>query len=152
MLRAREHRQTVTLRRVQGTVRFFGRHPWLLRYGQQRWVARRELRRARVWVRVVGRELAETRASLRPRPVSAQAVICAVFGPYCSQAVRVASCETGGTFSVSASNGQYLGLFQMGDYARSRYGHGSDPWTQARAAFAYFVASGRDWSPWECKP
>jgi hypothetical protein len=66
VLRQREHRQTMTLHRVTGTVRFFGRHPWLLRYGRQRWVARRELRRARVWVRVVGRELAETRLALRP--------------------------------------------------------------------------------------
>lgn len=78
--------------------------------------------------------------------------IYAVFGPYGSQAVAVARCETGGTFSVYARNGQYLGLFQMGDYARSRYGHGWNPWAQARAAHRYYVDSGRDWSPWQCRP
>ena len=73
-----------------------------------------------------------------------------VFGPYASEAHRVVSCESG--HNPSAVNGQYLGLFQMGSYARSAYGHGPDPLTQAKAAYAYFMASGRDWSPWACKP
>lgn len=73
-----------------------------------------------------------------------------VFGRYAAEALRVSSCESGRR--TWASNGQYLGTFQMGDYARSLYGHGSDALTQARAAHAYFVASGRDWSPWSCKP
>jgi hypothetical protein len=80
---------------------------------------------------------------------------CGKSNSYCgasSEAWSVARCETGGTMSVWANNGQYLGLFQMGDYARSRYGHGRDPWTQARAAHRYYVDSGRDWSPWTCKP
>lgn len=84
----------------------------------------------------------------KPPPVTE--VICKVFGPYCSQALEVADCESG--FYVWASNGQYLGLFQMGDYARGRYGHASHAWGQARAAYRYFVDSGRDWSPWACKP
>ena len=79
-------------------------------------------------------------------------VIKLVFGRYGDQAVRVAGCETGGTFSVWARNGQYLGLFQMGSYARSLYGHSWNAWGQARAAYQYFVDSGRDWSPWSCKP
>jgi hypothetical protein len=78
--------------------------------------------------------------------------ICSVFGRHCSQALRVAYCETGGTYSVYARNGQYLGLFQMGSYARARYGHSWNAWGQAQAAYRYFVASGRDWSPWACKP
>jgi hypothetical protein len=78
--------------------------------------------------------------------------IRAVFGQYGDQAVAVARCETGGTFSVYARNGQYLGLFQMGDYARSAYGHGWTALEQARAAHRYFVASGSDWSPWQCRP
>lgn len=78
--------------------------------------------------------------------------ICDVFGRYCQEAINVAACETGGTFSTSAQNGQYLGLFQMGDYARSRYGHSGSALGQARAAYRYFVDSGRDWSPWACKP
>jgi hypothetical protein len=80
---------------------------------------------------------------------------CGRSNTYCyagAEAWSVAYCETGGTFSVWASNGQYLGLWQMGSYARSRYGHGRDPWTQARAAHRYYVDSGRDWSPWTCKP
>lgn len=85
--------------------------------------------------------------SLNSNPQNA---ICHVFGPYCSQALAVARCES--NFYVGATNGQYLGLFQMGNYARSRYGHGYDALTQARAAYAYFRDSGYDWSPWECKP
>lgn len=82
----------------------------------------------------------------------AKRAIYATFGGYASQAMRVSYCETGGTYSVWARNGQYLGLFQMGSYARSRYGHANNAWGQARAAYRYFVDSGRDWSPWSCKP
>lgn len=77
--------------------------------------------------------------------------ICEVFGDrYCGQALRVAWCES--RLDTRARNGQYLGLFQMGFSERRRYGHGSDALTQSRAAFKYFVASGKDWSPWSCKP
>ena len=98
----------------------------------------------------IARELAQTRQQLAGNlsPVSA---ILHVFGPYGAQAVEVARCETGGTFSVYARNGQYLGLFQMGDYARSTYGHSWTPIGQARAAYAYFRDAG-GWGPWECKP
>ena len=81
-----------------------------------------------------------------------------VFGAYAWQAKRVSACESGdrdGDLSphvVRATNGQYLGMFQMGSSERARYGHGSTPIAQVRAAYAYFVASGRDWSPWSCKP
>ena len=77
-------------------------------------------------------------------------VICQTFGSYCSQAIRVATCESG--LSVWAHNGQYLGLFQMGSWARSTYGHAWNAWAQSQAAYRYFVASGRNWSPWTCKP
>jgi hypothetical protein len=80
----------------------------------------------------------------------AERVICGVFGPYCSQALRVAWCES--RMETGAANGQYLGLFQMGATARAKYGHGSDPWTQAEAAFRYFADSGFSWGPWSCKP
>jgi hypothetical protein len=90
---------------------------------------------------------AEAQSSSRNREI-----ICQVFGSYCSQAIEVSRCETGGTFSVWAQNGQYLGLFQMGSWERTIYGHAYHPWGQARAAYRYFVASGRDWSPWSCKP
>ncbi len=91
-----------------------------------------------------------TPAPATVRPVSASEAICQVFGPYCAQALRVARCESG--LSIYARNGQYLGLFQHGAYARARYGFAWDAWTQARAAYRYFVDSGRNWSPWTCKP
>ncbi len=77
-------------------------------------------------------------------------VIRAVFGQYGSQAVAVARCES--RLSTWAQNGQYLGLFQFGSYARAKYGFGWDAWTQSRAAYAYFRASGYRWGPWSCKP
>jgi hypothetical protein len=78
-------------------------------------------------------------------------IIYAVFGAYGAQAVSVAMCESG--LSVTATNGQFFGLFQMGSSERATYGGSSlDPWEQARAAHAYFVASGSDWSPWSCRP
>jgi hypothetical protein len=80
----------------------------------------------------------------------AKVIICKVFGPYCQQALSVSWCES--KWYVWAGNGQYLGLFQMGYYARSKYGHGSGAWKQSKAAFRYFVDSGKDWSPWSCKP
>lgn len=78
---------------------------------------------------------------------------CGRSNSYCLQAREartVALCETGGTLSTHATNGQFLGLFQMGSYARSRYGHGWDPWTQARSAHRYYLDAG--WSPWQCTP
>lgn len=30
--------------------------------------------------------------------------------------------------------------------------NGSTALAQVRAAYRYFLASGADWSPWECKP
>jgi hypothetical protein len=79
-----------------------------------------------------------------------QVAICHVFQGYCQQALKVSWCES--RHRTDAANGQYLGLFQMGSFARSTYGHSSTALGQARAAFAYFVASGRDWSPWSCRP
>jgi hypothetical protein len=74
-------------------------------------------------------------------------IIRSVFGAYGEQAVSVASCESG--LSSLAVNGQYFGLFQMGESERATYGGSStDPLEQTQAAHAYFMASGSDWSPW----
>ena len=76
---------------------------------------------------------------------------CGKSNSYCAasvQAWQVTACESG--HSVWARNGQYLGLFQMGDWARARYGHGVDPWKQSFAAARYWRSAG--WSPWECRP
>lgn len=51
-----------------------------------------------------------------------------------------------------ARNGQYHGCFQMGTSERATYGDGTGFWNQAKAAYKYFVDSGKDWSPWSCKP
>lgn len=103
---------------------------------------------ARLWI-VRNNDARRRYYSVATNPVAA---IRFVFGRYASQALSVSYCETGGTYSVYASNGQYQGLFQMGEYARTRYGHGRSAITQSRAAFHYFADSGYDWSPWECKP
>lgn len=65
VLKQREHRQVRTLHANQSTLRFFRHHRWLTR-GHTRPIALREIRRAAIWVRVIRRELAETRAALRP--------------------------------------------------------------------------------------
>lgn len=106
----------------------------------------------RVWVFKRWKQRENEACGLVTRLQDPKAAICHVFGSYCQQALGVANCETGGTFSVRAKNGQYLGLFQMGSYERATYGHGDTPLAQARAAYRYFVASGRDWSPWQCMP
>ena len=75
-------------------------------------------------------------------------IICSVFGSHCSEAISVATCES--HLNVYARNGQYLGLFQFGSFARARYGFAWDALTQARAAYRYWRDAG--WSPWQCQP
>jgi hypothetical protein len=65
-----------------------------------------------------------------------------------NQAVRVAECES--HLWPYARNGQYLGMFQFGAWARARFGFSWSPWEQARAARRYHRMSG--WSGWGCKP
>jgi hypothetical protein len=127
-----------------GQVKFNGAGPerWA-----QRW--RREHRR----LLAVRAELRRQRRALLEHVVrQPRMAITLMFGPYAGQALAVADCETGGTYSTGARNGQHAGLFQMGAGERHLYGHGSTPLAQARAAYVYFVVTGRDWSPWTCKP
>ncbi len=144
-------------------VRFFQTHRWLLsdpRFAKEATlrlgIARRTLAasharaaraRAELHRRTVQADRRRLLASLERSPEKA---ICHVFRDYCGQALRVARCESG--YSVNAQNGQYLGLFQMGSSERQLFGHGETALEQARAAYRYFVRSGRDWSPWSCKP
>jgi hypothetical protein len=80
----------------------------------------------------------------------------------CAGAMRVSWCESRWTtWDVS---GQFAGWFQLGSGERRRYGLGAyrsaDPyaairagiWAQVRSAHRYYVSSGRDWSPWQCRP
>jgi hypothetical protein len=73
------------------------------------------------------------------------------------QALRVAGCEsagdpTGHVLRPFARNGQFLGLFQLGSWARSRYLHG--PWfgayANARAALALYRDNGGWRGQWSC--
>lgn len=99
---------------------------------------------------LLGRTAAEARTTRPDPPRPVWLAIRLTFRERAAEALRVAWCES--RFDIKAINGQYLGLFQMGDYARSKYGHGNTAMIQARAAHRYFVDSGRDWSPWSCKP
>jgi hypothetical protein len=146
-----------TLKRDRQVLRFFARHQWLLsdsRFSREaeRQVAlhRRSLARAQKRIAELHR-LHRARAAAARRAKTPRAVICRIFGSrYCAEAMRVARCES--HLQTRAQNGQYLGLFQMGRNERHLYGHGASAEQQARAAHRYFLASGRNWGPWSCKP
>ena len=91
-------------------------------------------------------------AQAAPREVTR--AVCFYFGSYCRQALRVAYCETGGTYSIYARNGQYLGLFQVSAYWRRAIPgwHPHSAWGQARHAYRVFRLTGSNWSHWSCKP
>lgn len=81
------------------------------------------------------------------------------FGARWPEARNVAECEShgwsrphGARFAV---NGRFVGVLQMGDSERRAYGWytvGAPAKVQIASGHAYFVASGSDWSPWECQP
>ena len=153
------------MRKDTSVVRFFQSHRWLLRDPRyateaktrlgaaQRRLAAVRAKAERARLAIVHRKAATAKrkqlrylSSLR----SPEKAICHVFGEYCGQALQVARCESG--LRPSAQNGQYLGMFQMGSNERAQFGHGATALEQAKAAHRYFVRSGRDWSPWSCKP
>jgi hypothetical protein len=143
------------MRRGTSVIRFFESHRWLLedpRFTKEATIrlgaARRHLASTRARAELERRERKRRLATELAR--SPEKSICHVFGPYCQQAVQVARCESG--YETTAQNGQYRGLFQMGAGARQLFGHGESALEQAKAAYRYFVRSGRDWSPWSCKP
>jgi len=149
------------IHRHQSTIRFYENHPRLLRSAKHRRASRAAVRRAHrglaraTRVLTVLERAAAQRDALRLARRLAKAppktAICHVFGRrYCRQALTVSWCES--RHRTTAQNGQYLGLFQMGSYERDLFGHGRTAHRQAIAAHKYFVLSGRDWSPWSCKP
>lgn len=100
----------------------------------------------------VGQAKTETMVNkdrIESQQARAKKVICKVFHKYCKQALAVSWCES--KWYIWAQNGQYKGIFQMGSSERRLFGHGPGAWAQARAAYKYFVQSGRDWSPWTCR-
>lgn len=151
------------MKKSTSVIRFFDTHHWLLtdpRFEKEAalrlGIARRALAASRTRAAHARAALARRQARVARRQLlaslerSPRKAICHVFRTYCGQALRVARCESG--YSVNAHNGQYLGLFQMGSSERRLFGHGDTALEQARAAYRYFVRSGRDWSPWSCKP
>jgi hypothetical protein len=142
-------------RKARGTIRFYENNPELLASGAQRAKARAGLREAKHRLAKAERSIAKLRKAIAARDARRLAslppkqAICKVFDSHCSQAVNVAWCES--RLQVTAQNGQYLGIFQMGSYERQLFGHGSTAYAQAVAAHKYFVRSGRDWSPWSCR-
>jgi hypothetical protein len=143
-------------RRYRGSIAFFKSHRWLLGSDEHRADAGAALRRAEHRLAELTKTIRTLRTTIDGRDtrqraaMSPKAAICDVFGRYCRQAVAVASCES--RLTTTAQNGQYLGLFQMGSFERRLFGHGPTATDQAEAAHTYFVRSGRDWSPWSCKP
>ena len=153
-------RYVQSLKHDRQVVRFFRAHRWLLSDPRFAADAKRQLASHARSLRTTERRIAaarvrrERKRNLR-RLTAVQSetpkeTICRVFGRYCRQALEVAHCES--RFSTSAQNGQYLGLFQMGANERRLFGHGEGAEEQSRAAYRYFVHSGRDWSPWSCRP
>jgi hypothetical protein len=172
------HRQQATAQQSRQVLRFFDSHRWLLSDPRFAAEAQRQLERHQRTLAVATSKAAATKAEIarrtrvlavrkaqklravarkqeaaaaaRARASSPRAVICKVFGDYCDEALSVAHCES--RLDTGAHNGQYLGLFQMGSNERQLFGHGVTALQQAQAAHRYFVASGRDWSPWSCRP
>jgi hypothetical protein len=151
------------MQKSTSVIRFFDQHRWLLSDARFQKEAKLRLRIAKRSLAVSQAKAERTRARVARKRAQAarqrlaaelrgspEKAICHVFGRYCDEALRVARCESG--YSVNAQNGQYLGLFQMGSNERRLFGHGADALRQAKAAYRYFVRSGRDWSPWSCKP
>jgi hypothetical protein len=149
-------RHLASIRKDASVIRFFDRHRWLLSDPRFKAEATVRLSAARRHLTLTQARLRRAKAALERRQrerelrASPAKAICAVFGSYCRQALQVARCESHHT--TTAQNGQYLGLFQMGSNERRLFGHGPSAIEQARAAYRYFVRSGRDWSPWSCKP
>lgn len=132
-------------------IRFFESHRWLLSDPRFRREAALRLTSARRSLASTQAKVQRARAELlEQRLRSPEKAICHVFGSHCQQALQVARCESG--YETGAQNGQYLGLFQMGSSERQLFGHGPTALEQAKAAYRYFLRSGRDWSPWSCKP
>jgi hypothetical protein len=153
-------RHLSTLKKDQQVLRFFKAHAWLLSDPRFSVEANRQLRLHRLSFSRAQRKAAAARIALARRAqtrrlaavdqATPRHVICRVFGSYCGEALAVSRCESG--LRTDAQNGQYLGLFQMGSTERRLFGHGPTVAAQVVAAHRYFVASGRDWSPWSCKP
>lgn len=139
-LHRRENHQRQTLHRDHGTQRFFARHWWLLFRPSTAPMAWRAFTFARAEIRWTLRELAETRAQLRPVSPSwlVQAFEC------------IHSHE--GAWTDDTGNG-YEGGLQFGPSEWQRYGgrfaqhaYEATPAEQIDAGIAYYRVAG--FNPW----
>lgn len=91
------------------------------------------------------------------KPTTSVGIIRAVFPDWAEDyAIRIARCETGGTFDPRATGdgGNSIGLFQINHvwwHLSWVGGPGRlvDPWHNSRVALR-ISGGGRDWSPWTC--
>jgi hypothetical protein len=153
-------RHLSSMKKDRQVLRFFEAHGWLLSDPRFAVEAKRQLRLHTLSFTLTQQKAATAKIALARRvqtrrlaaveAATPPTVICRVFGDYCREALAVSRCESG--LRTDAQNGQYLGLFQMGSSERRLFGHGPSVADQVGAAHRYFVASGRDWSPWSCKP
>jgi hypothetical protein len=153
-------RHLSTMKKDRQVIRFLQSHRWLLSDPRFEDSAKRQLRLHTLSLVRTQKKVAEAKRALarakQKRQLAAlkaatpSVAICKVFGKYCQEALAVSRCESG--LRTTAQNGQYLGLFQMGSSERRLFGHGPTALEQAKAAHRYFVASGRGWRPWSCKP
>ena len=156
-LDTRLEQQLAAARKHRSVIRFFENHRSLLSSSEHQEAAATALRRAQRRLVSATKSVVTLRRAIARRQARRlahappEAAICSVFGRrYCGQALRVSWCES--RHSTRAQNGEYLGLFQLGLSERRLFGHGETAHKQAIAAHKYFVVSGRDWSPWSCKP
>ena len=156
-MQARLERKLAAARKYRSVIRFFENHRSLFSSSEHRRDREREAppgagaSRPRDEDDRSASPAIERRELRRLAKAPPKVAICRVFGRrYCGQALKVSWCES--RHSTRAQNGQYLGLFQMGSSERRLFGHGETAHQQALAAHRYFVVSGRDWSPWSCKP
>ena len=95
-----------------------------------------------------GRERARTRPAPH-RVVPSITAVAKRYGLSAAGMIRVAHCES--RLQRTATNGQYLGLFQLGSVARKLYLRGDwrDAYANAEAA-ARLVRHAHGWRPWTC--
>ena len=122
---------------------------------------KRKLTLTVVLLAVLGGTAGQTaQASSKSNYQAVYQAVCHYFpGSLCQQAMSVVRCETGGTYSIWSTNGQYRNIFQMGSHERATFGWhdaGSPASVAAAAARRYYdyeVARGiYGWSPWACRP
>jgi hypothetical protein len=115
---------------------------------------RRHRHGARSTSYVIFLDLAQAWQRTHKRPLPHQVVpairtVARRYGLSSDGMLRVARCES--NLVRTATNGQYLGLFQLGDFARTRYLRGDwrDAYANAEAAARYAREAG-GFGPWSC--